>query len=164
MTANEGVDGTDETPNVGAATASSYPPDLEPEAIEALQLLEEQERLMELEASISPESGEAETPPSLDKESQGDRIEHLSKKALRGITEIADHLNPVHKASGNAVRPEPLRILVKSANLMVREIWMQRCRLAAIEKTMAQQAADLQTLKNDLSFLVNMLHSDEAET
>ena len=164
MTANEGVDGTDEAPNVGAGAKNSYPPDIELETIEALRSLEEQERLMELEAATSPEPGEAETPPSLDKESQGDRIEHLSKKALRGITEIADHLNPVHKASGNAVRPEPLRILVKSANLMVREIWTQRCRLAAIEKTMAQQAADLKTLKNDLSFLINMLHSDEAET
>ena len=164
MTANEGVDGAAEAPNDGAAAANSYPPDIEPETIEALRALEEQERLMELEAATSPEPGRAETPLSLDKESQGDRIEHLSKKALRGITEIADHLNPVHKASGKAVRPEPLRILVKSANLMVREIWTQRCRLAAIEETMAQQAADLKTLKNDLSFLINMLHSDEAET
>ncbi len=164
MAESEVVNGTEEAPNDGTATTTSYPPDIEPEAIEALQSLEEQERLMELEAATSPEPEEGETPLSLDKQSQGDRIEHLSAKALRGITEIADHLNPVHKASGNAVRPEPLRILVKSANLMVREIWTQRSRLAALEKTMKEQAADLKTLKNDLSFLVNMLHSDEAET
>ena len=137
--------------------------EMQPEALEALRMLDEVMGSLELELAESPGAEEPEVLASLSKDDQQDRIEYRGKKALEGIAEIADYLNPVHATDGAAPKPQPLLALMKVAGLIYREVWAQRSRFATIERTLARQADEIRTLSIDVGSLTNLLHADEAE-
>ena len=137
--------------------------DMEPEAIEALQMIDEIVRSAEMEAAMSSQEEDPELLLRNSKEEQQNRIEALGRKALAGIGEISDYLNPVHKAGGAAMKPEPFLALSRIAGLTYREILGQRTRFTKIERTLAAQAAELRKLSIDVGYLTNLLDPKNAK-
>lgn len=137
--------------------------EMEPEAIEALRIIDEIGRSAEPEAAMSSQKEDPELLLRQSKEEQQDRIEALGRKALSGIGEITDYLNPVHKAGGAAMKPEPLLALSRIAGLTYREVLAQRTRFTKIEQTLAAQAVEMRNLSIDVRSLINLLDPKNAK-